>query len=73
MFTLKDSVLCAVNVGKLLGINPHLLFTRESTLEKIFICVVNMENALREVQPSVNIEKFRLEESSTSVANVGNP
>lgn len=73
MSTLEDLALCAVNVGKHLGTNPHLLCTRESTLEKGFTCVVNVENPLDKTQASVNIEVFILGQCSIIAANVGNP
>ena len=69
---LEYLVLCAVNVGKHSGTNPHLLCTREYTLEKT-ICVVNVGNPLSEAQSSINIEEFILGQGNTSAANVGNP
>lgn len=68
MFTLKDSILCAMNVGT----DRHLFCTRESTLEEFFMYLVNGENPLGEAQPSVNTKEFILGQGSTSAANVGN-
>ena len=73
MPALKDSVLCAVNVGKSSSINPHLLCTRKPTLVTGFMSVVTVENLSEEAQPSFNIEEFILGQGSTSAANVGNP
>ena len=72
MSILEYLVLCAVNVGKHSGTNPHLLCTREYTLEKT-ICVVNVGNPLSEAQSSINIEEFILGQGNTNAANVGNP
>lgn len=47
--------------------------TRESTLEKDSLCVVNVENHSGEPQPSVCIKELILGQGSTSAANVGNP
>ena len=73
MPALKDSVLCAVNVGKSSSINPHLLCTRKPTLVTGFMSVVTVGNLSEEAQPSFNIEEFILGQGSTSAANVGNP
>lgn len=73
MSTPLDSVSCALNVGKRFGTNPHLSFTRDSTLEKVFLWLAIMENPLGAAQRSVNTKDFLLEQGSTSVANVGNP
>ena len=45
--------------------------TRESTLEKDSLCVVNVENHSGEPQPSVCIKELILGQGSTSAANVG--
>ena len=44
--------------------------TRESTLEKDFMCVVNVGNRSGEPQSSVCIKEFILGQGSTSAANV---
>lgn len=73
MSILQGNVLCAVNVGKYSGTNPHLLLTAESTLKKVFMCVTKVGKPLVDAQPSVSIEKLIQVKGSTSVANVENP
>lgn len=72
MSTLKDSVLCAMNVGKHSSTNIHLWITRESTLVKGFMHMASMTNLLGKPQPSINIEEFILGQGSTSATNVAN-
>jgi len=69
----RTTVLCAMNVGKHSGTNLHLLYTRDSILEKDIMSLVNAENPLGRAQPSVNMERLTLGPGNTSAANVGNP
>ena len=71
--TLEDSVLCAVNVEKHSGTNPHLSRTAEATLEKASVCVVKVGKPLVKSQPFISIKKFIQEQSRTGAASVENP
>ena len=55
----------AVNVGNPLAINLSYLNTREFTLEKGLLNVMNVENLLPLVLPSVIIREFTQEKSLT--------
>ena len=69
----RTTVLYAVNVGKHSGTSLHLLYTRDSILEKDIMSLVNVKNPFGKAQPSVNMERLTLGPGNTSVANVGSP